>query len=155
MNSKKLLKLLTLMNKANSTRWDDVKKIVDTMSVIKVVEKKWDDNYKQNHPEWYPLDLSKIETWSTYRDCIDLVFRNENNKLVCKARIYDGDIMDGSRRNLRFTATLELPNSFIREIEYDILYVLDRDANDLYEDFLENQKKLWVSNYKSQILENL
>jgi hypothetical protein len=60
--------------------------------------------------------------------------------------------MNGYRRNLRFTATLIMPNSFIKEIEQKILYALDRLAEDSYEDYLETQKKLWMSNFKSQIL---
>jgi hypothetical protein len=45
-----------------------------------------------------------------------------------------------------------MPNSFIKEIEQKILYALDRLAEDSYDDYLENQKKLWMSNFKSQIL---
>lgn len=100
---------MTLVNGVRSSRWNDVRKIVELMPSIKVKEKAWNEKYKQDNPEWYPLNLSKIETWSTYGECIDLVFINENNKVVCKARIYDGESMNGHRRNLRFTATLIMP----------------------------------------------
>jgi len=153
MTNKKLLEILTLVNSFTSSRWNDVRKIVELMSSIEVKEKKWNEKYKQDNPEWYPLDLSKIETWSTYDgECIALVFSNENNKLVCNVSIYDGDNMNGYRRNLRFTATLIMPNSFIKEIKQKILYALDRLAEESYEDDLETQKKLWMSNFKSQIL---
>ena len=153
MNNKKLLEILTLVNSVKSSRWNDVRKIVELMPSIEVKEKKWNEKYKQDNPEWYPLDLSKIETWSTYDgECINLVFSNDNNKVICKVSIYDGDNMNGYRRNLRFTATLIMPNNFIKELEQKILYSLDRLAENSYEAYLETQKKLWMSNFKSQIL---
>ena len=153
MNNKKLLEILTLVNAVKSSRWNDVRKIVELMPSIEVKEKKWNEKYKQDNPEWYPLDLSKIETWSTYDgECINLVFSNDNNKVICKVSIYDGDNMNGYRRNLRFTATLIMPNNFIKELEQKILYSLDRLAENSYEAYLETQKKLWMSNFKSQIL---
>ena len=153
MNNKKLFEVLTLVRSVRSSRWNDVRNIVELMPSIEVKEKKWNEKYKQDNPEWYPLDLSKIETWSTYEgECIDLVFSNENNKVVCKVSIYDGDNMRGYRRDLRFTATLIMPNSFIKELEQKILYALDKLAEYSYEDYLETQKKLWMANFKSQIL---
>ena len=153
MNNKKLLEILTLVNSVKSSRWNDVRKIVELMPSIEVKEKKWNEKYKQDNPERYPLDLSKIETWSTYDgECINLVFSNDNNKVICKVSIYDGDNMNGYRRNLRFTATLIMPNNFIKELEQKILYALDRLAENSYEDYLETQKELWMSNFKSQIL---
>jgi len=75
MTNKKLLEILTLVNSVKSSRWNDVRKVVETMASIEVKEKKWNEKYKQDNPEWYPLDLSKIETWSTYDcECINLVF---------------------------------------------------------------------------------
>ena len=153
MNNKKLFEVLTLVRSVRSSRWNDVRNIVELMPSIEVKEKKWNEKYKQDNPEWYPLDLSKIETWSTYEgECIDLVFSNENNKVVCKVSIYDGDNMRGYRRDLRFTATLIMPNSFIKELEQKILYALDKLAEYSYEDYLETQKKLWMANFKTQIL---
>ena len=153
MTNKKLLEILTLVNSVKSSRWNDIRKVVETMASIEVKEKNWNEKCKQDNPEWYPLDLSKIETWSTYDgDCINLVFSNENNKLICEVSIYDGDNMNGYRLNLRFTATLIMPNSFIKELEQKILYALDRLAEDSYDDYLETQKKLWMSNFKSQVL---
>ena len=153
MNNKKLFEVLTLVRSVRSSRLNDVRNIVELMPSIEVKEKKWNEKYKQDNPEWYPLDLSKIETWSTYEgECIDLVFSNENNKVVCKVSIYDGDNMRGYRRDLRFTATLIMPNSFIKELEQKILYALDKLAEYSYEDYLETQKKLWMANFKSQIL---
>lgn len=153
MTNKKLFEILTLVNSVKSNRWDDVRKIVELMPSIEVKEKKWNEKYKQDNPIRHPLDLSKLETWSTYDgECINLFFSNDNNKVICEVSIYDGDIMNGYRENLRFTATLIMPNSFIKELEQKILCAFDRLAENSYDDYLENQKKLWVSNFKSQVL---
>jgi hypothetical protein len=152
MNSKKLFEILTLVNSVKSSRWNDVRKIVEIMPFIEVKEKKWNEKYKQDNPNWYPLDLSKIETWSTYEgECICLVFSNQNNKVFCEVSIYDGDNLSARRCNLRFTAKLIIPDTFIKELEQKILYALDRLAEDSYQDYLETQKKLWMSNFKSKI----
>lgn len=153
MENEKLMDILTLVGKVKSNRWSDVMKIVELMPSIEIIEKKWAEKYKQENPDWYPLDLSKTETWSTYdSECINLIFTNDNNKVICEVNIYEGDNMNGYRRNLRFTATLLMPNSFIKELEKKILYALDRLAEDSYEDYLETQKKLWLSKFKSDIL---
>ena len=153
MTEEKLFELLTLIKEVRSRSWTTVGKIVELMPSIEVKEKKWSQKYKQDNPELFPLDLSKIETWSTYdRDCISLIFRNENNRLVCDVNIYDGDNVNGYRTSLRFTATLIMPSSFIKEIEQEILYALDILAEDSYEDYLETQKKLWIENFKLKFL---
>lgn len=154
MNSKKLFEALKIVGDVRSNTWSQVMRIVELMPTIEIKEKKWNDKYKENNIKHFPLDLSKIETWSTYdnRECINLVFSNENNKLICKVSIYDGDAFREFRTNLRFTATLIMPNNFIKELEEKILYRLDRLAEDSYEESLENQKKLWKHNFKLEIL---
>jgi len=154
MNNKKLFEILTTVQNVKSNRWDDVMKIVEAMPTIEVKEKKWNEKYKQDNPEYYPLDLFEIRTWSTYDgECINLTFFIENDILVCSVSIYDGDNFNGERRNLRFTATLWMPNNYIKTIEAKINYALDRLAEDAYEDYLETQRRIWVANFKSQIIE--
>ena len=153
MENKKLFEILTLVDDVFNSKWSTVRKIVDMMPNIEVVEKKWFDRHKQDYPEHYPLDLTNIKTWSTYDDCVNLVFSIENYKLKCVATIFDRSGFGSDLRiQKRFTATLILPDDFIKEIESSILYVLDNLAEDSYEKYLENQKKIWMDNYKSQIL---
>lgn len=97
MKNKKLFEILTLVKCVRSRRWDDVKKIVGFIPPFEVKEKKWGYEYKQDNSD-YPLDLSKIETWSTYDDCIDIVFLNENNKLVCFAEDSYEDYLETQKK---------------------------------------------------------
>jgi hypothetical protein len=152
MKNEKLFKILAIVGKVKSNSWNDVRKIVDIMPSVKIKQKKWVDEFKIKHPDIYPLDLSKTQTWSTYDgECINLVFSNKENKIICEVSIYEGDNMRGYRTNLRFTATLVMPDSFIKELEKKILYALDQFAEDAYEEYLESKKKLWLLNFKSKI----
>ena len=156
MNIKSLFSLLTHVGYVRSTRWDDVCKIVELMPSIKVQKKKWFDKFRQNNPDIYPLDLTKLDTWSTSEaNCIDLVFKNDNNKLICDVKIYDGNFFDGYREKLRFTAKLVMPNKYIKKLEKKILYGLDSLAEEEYNNHLKNQKKLWVSNFKAALLNSV
>jgi hypothetical protein len=153
MENKKLLKILTIVNSVNTNRWEYVQKIVEYMPAIEVKEKKWADKFKQENPYLYPLDLSKIEIWSTFDGkCIDLTFSNENDNIRCDVVIYDGYNIYGTI-NIRFTAILLIHNNFIQEIEDLILWELDEFAEQSYEEYLENKKKLWISNFKNKILD--
>ena len=150
---RKLFNVLDLLGEVNIDKWSIVMKLVESMSSIEVKEKKWDDSYKQNHLSSYPLDLTKLETWSTFDgECVKLVFSNRFGKFTCDVSIYDGDNMHGRRRNLRFTAILILPNIFIKEIEDTILYRFDNYSEQAYRDHLLAQKELWMSEFKNQVL---
>ena len=158
MQTEKLFELLTLVNGVSGSKWETVRQLVDLIAKdsVTIKSKEWNDKWKQNKPEYYPLDLSKIETWSTYDKCVDLQFSNDttnpNNQLVCKAKIYDGDNFDGFRTRLRFEALLWLPSSFIHEIEPQIEWAFETFLEDAYENHLETQKKLWINNMKNDIL---
>lgn len=153
---KKLVGILMLVGKVRSNSWNAVRELVltgiaDSKTVI--LEKKWADSYKNNNPDWYKLDLTSINTWSTHDgECIELYYAIENGKLICNARIYDGYILDGRRKELRFTANIQLPMSFIRTIEGKILYALDKLAEFSYEDYLEQQRREWIKDFKNGIL---
>ena len=153
MSNEKLLELLTLIGSVKSNKWDHVMQIVELMPSITVMDKGWHDRFRQDHPDYYPLDLSKLETWSTSpRECVDLAFRNKEGNLICYANIYDSDTFDGHRLRLRFTATLVMPIDFIKELKEKILYGLDGYVEDSYEEYLEKQKETWMSNLQSEIL---
>lgn len=163
MRTEKLFELLTLVNGIKSKRWETVKQLVDILAKgsVAIKYKKWNDDWKQNNPEYYPLDLTEMQTWSTYDDtCIDLEFSNDttenyghaNNQLVCNVKIYDGNSFGGERQKLRFEALLWLPTAFIHIIEQRIEWAFETYLEDAYESHLEEQKKLWINNRKNEIL---
>jgi hypothetical protein len=152
MTTKKLSKILQIIDGyVYSNNWNTVLSIVKNFNDIEVLSKKWSDDYK-NNSKYYPLDLSKIETWSTYERCVNLQFKYIDDKLICNVKIYEGRMLDGWPTKIRFTAVLALPNSFICEIENEILWKFDNYASDEYENHLENQRKLWINEFKNNIL---
>ena len=161
--TEKLFKLLKLVNGVKSTQWNTVIQLVDWISKGNVIikEKKWNAKWEQNLKD-YPLDLSKIDTWSTYDTCFDLQFTNktsknkgsQNNFLVCKVKIYEGEPFQGSRTDLRFEAILWLPISFINNLEKLIEWEFNAYLEDAYKNYLDAKKRLWIHNMKSDILKH-
>jgi len=163
MKTEKLFELLTLVNGVKSKQWAIVMQLVDEITKDGAItkDKQWNDSWKQNNPLFYPLDLDKIKTWSTYDiTCIDLQFSNDtskdngqpNNQLICKVKIYEGNSFDGKRQQLRFEALLHLPTAFIHAIEHQIEWAFGTYLEEAYENHLEAQKKLWISNMRSEII---
>jgi hypothetical protein len=155
MTVKNLFKILLLVESVDSHMWRDVMQLVDAIANNKaeVIEKQWAETYKQNSPDYYPLDLSKLKTWSTIEgECINLKYFIQDGELICKAKIWDGGSFDGLQTRVRFTATISLPRLFIHNIESKITYAFDKLAEGEHENYLEAQKNAWMSNFKSEIL---
>lgn len=155
MKKEELIKAIILLNGVNSTSWNMVRQVVGefSSSSVKVVSKKWNDSYKEKYIEHNPLDLSKINTWSTFdRTCIELFFTFEDEKINCNAKIYDGESFGGHRKDLRFSAELILSDDFIMNLGDIIEWKLQDHLEDAHTKHLERQKKLWMDNLKKKIL---
>ena len=160
MNNTKLVEMLKFVESVQTNKWKYVLKIVALMPSIKIIYKLWHDSYKNNKPDMYPLDLEDINTWSTFdsqynisnTDCINLKFRIDEGNLYCDVHIYNGDRVNGYRESLRFTAILEIPISFIQEIETFILDEVDIKAKEAFIISEMNREKRWISKYKDKIL---
>lgn len=163
MDDKKLFELLTLVDGVRSTRWETVMQLVEAIKAggVTIKKKEWRDSFKQNNPQFYPLDLANRETWSTYDyTCIDIMFTHEKkskkgtkvSQLVCNVKIYEGYNMDGRRLDLRFEALLWLPSSYIQSLENRIMWAFDEFLEDEHKKHLEEQKKLWINKMKNGIL---
>lgn len=158
MEIKQLLKLLKLVGGLYTHNWDTVCKIVRLIDkgTITVVSSEWKDRFKKDNQKRYPLDLTKISTWASYQDCAELEFSiDKNQKVICKAKVWESDLdPEGYRTEQRFVATLEIPISFLKHIESNILYQFDLYLNRKHTEYLEKQKTLWINNLKSKILNN-
>jgi hypothetical protein len=149
----KLQKKLKVLNSVYCCSFEIIRPIVDMMDSIIVVESKWHEKFKQDHPEIYPLDLSKMKTWSTYQECVSLEFHYINSRFIgCEAVIWNGDMLNGYKKDIRFTATLKIPSRFISKIKENIEYALDDYCESRYEEYLRKLKREWVSEFKTSIL---
>lgn len=152
MEIQQMFKVLGLVGSVTSSDWNKILKIVEQISTIEVKEKEWADPTKNEHPEFYPLDLSNISIWSTYQDCVELKFSVIDSKLYCHVRLYEGDNLTGMRKRMRFIATLIMPDSFIKEIDGYIYYALSNFLENAYEEHLNSQKIIWMETMKAEIL---
>lgn len=154
---KELFGMLQNIGNVYSNKWDMVKKIVSNINDTEVLNKEWCGFYtfKNDNPEYYPLDLSKIETWSTYDNkCIDLKFSLDNNQLICDVLIYrEGNRYNG-REERKFKAKLLFKNKFINELSDLIEYKFNNFLDNQYDIFLENKKQEWIENLRKEFLES-
>ena len=146
-----LFKKLKIVKYITSYRWKYVCAIVDgiKLNTIKVISKNWLKYTKLYKilPEGYDLDLSDINTWSTYEEpkCVRLKFYINETILFCDVRISDKDYYNDI--NDRFEATLQLPNDFITIIKDDIEWAINDYAEECYEEFLEAEKEKWINEF--------
>jgi hypothetical protein len=150
MNQKNLFKLLKLVESVSVRYRDNLSELIDQIAQGKatVIKKRWHISWKEKDN----LDLAKVETWRTYENCFDLTYMVENNKLICEAVVYEGDMLDGRRKDRRFSATIQLPNSFIGKLQSWIESEFNFYSEDAYQNHLEEQKKQWIKEYQKSIL---
>jgi hypothetical protein len=156
MNNEKLLKLLKLVDGVYHSDWNTVRKIVELIEKkeVIVIDSEWRDPFKVKWKETYPLELNKLSTWSTYDDCITLLFNTVygTDKLTCSVKVWNGDNMFGGRTDLRFIANLEIPISFLENIEDKIQLTFDTYLIQQYKQHLCEQEKQWIKNLREMIL---
>jgi len=158
MKTEHLFEMLNILRGVKSTRWSMVMKLQDVISKgdATVEFKKWSDPFKNERPDYYPLDLTNIRTWSTYDDtCIDLhftVYGTERDMVACNVRIYNGESFNGFRTDLKFEASIILPPDFIHHLADIISYRFEDHLSDLYDEHLETKKKQWMEATKRKLL---
>ena len=154
-NQRELFGILASIESITIDNWDLVRKIVDHMSTIEVISKKWLDwDYKNTQPEYYPLNLNELSTWTTYDNtgCINLKFYSKDNKLFCDVVIWNGDNYNGYPKNKKFKATLKFENKFIKELNDYLNHMFMRLLSEAYETHLKNQRSIWINNMKEEFL---
>lgn len=154
MTTKKIIQVLgTTLAGVSENSWEILTKLVDAIEEGKAIvrEKRWADDYKEINKDYFPLDLSKMETWSTFDNGRRLYFYIENEELLCDAKIYSGNFL-GERTDLKFSAKIKLDISFAKELEKAVLASINRLAAGAYEDYLEAQRKFWIHNFVAEIL---
>ena len=146
-------KALEYIWSVTSNSWDICREICFEKDKI-VQSKIWGAKHKNDNIEYYPLDLNKIEKWSTMdsSEGIQLTFSLKDDKILCDASIYDCESFGGERMSLRWKAVFELPLTFITKISGSIERKLNRELDYEYESYLEFQKTLWIINHKLEIL---
>lgn len=155
MTIKKLIKLLTYNECCYVNTWSIIQELVSIMPKCQITKKEWlGTNSYKNNIDYYNLDLFDIKTWSTYdKSCIDLRFTiTSGNKLLCKAKIFNGDMVNGNRKSEKFYAELLVPMNFIKKLETNILNQSKVRLDYEYTKYLEDMKNEWINDVLEKIL---
>lgn len=127
--------------------------IINNINDITILEKKWIYwNYRNNSPEYFPLDLTDSKIWITYEKCRDFKFYIEEGKLICDVVVWDGDY-NGMKDTQRFSAKLLLPDSFIFNLYGLIEYKFNSYLEEKYEEYLETMKIKWMEDTKKNFIQ--
>ena len=151
MEIEKLKSLLSKFESSYSSDWEHIRNFAEGISnkKIQVLE------FNKTLFAGYNSDLGDINTWSTYNRCYNIDFKVENNQFIAKVIIYNGDNFYGHKTTKRFDVTLLLEDSYIVNIEKDILYELGKEAENQYEKFLREQKQSFINDFKEKMLKEL
>lgn len=156
MTQSELIKALKYVKNVEIGSWDMVLTLVELIQGgAQVLEKEYTDNFKRGNPTLYPLDLSKVRTWTTFENCVSIILQfNEANELIASIKLYNGDNMDGFRTSLRFTAKIRLLNSILnrKKVKERVSQALNYEARWAYEDHLKKVQKEWEDEFKKRIL---
>jgi len=121
----------------------------------KVISSEW-LNYKSTFPHLFILDLLNWDTWCTYDHLISMEFvKKGKTKLFVDIKVTDKNYGYGYMYEYsdRWKATLQLPNTYISQLEKLLLKGSLSDYLEIeYEKYLENNKKKWMDDLLIQLL---
>lgn len=156
LNQKQLVRLLKKFSiiETNTFAYAKLvhKEICDNPNV-KVISKTWLDYFKKKYPDIYPLDLKDWDkNWCTFDGCYDIEFNYvDNSKIFCNITIWEGNF-NGYRACRKFSASVYLPMSFIKNLEDALEYRLDEYTESEYKKYLSKQMESFRNNLKAKIL---
>lgn len=142
-----LLKKFKIINKSIKTKnydlgWKIYEYIISKpSSVIEFSSEKITNQNRYN--------IFKKDDWVTYDDYRSLKFYIKDDNLFVKIKTFDDDVFD---TYVKWSSTICLPISFLFNIEDLINDYFDKFCIDRYEDYLLEERKKWIDNYKNSIL---
>lgn len=155
---------------------EDIKKILKTIKKINInkYDKQWkiyefvvknpdsiisieDNNYYRIEPLNIETFLTE-EKWCTYNDCVKMIFWLDNDELYVTVQHYTHKygqhIYAGIYElELEWKAKIKLPIEFLKNIRTELNYEFTKYCNDKYEEYLLEQKHIWIENFKKTILD--
>lgn len=120
---------------------------------VKIIFKEWYDSFKQKHPESYPLNVKDWDkVWRTFDGLIRMTFTYSSNSfIICEVSIKDGDFY-GHAINTRCIFKVELPISFIKNIEDDLVYAIEKEAKEKYAEILKAREEAFIKKFMTEVL---
>ena len=123
--------------------------------LITLKEFRWNDKFKQDNPEMYPIKLEEQKFWSTFDKCVDVIIKNVENGTEVNVELYDGNNFSGERTNRRFSVSFHVVSDDIFKNE-SVKEAVERNFNnaaeDLYEEREEDKKIKKLNKIKEELL---
>lgn len=151
-----LKKILKTIKKININKYDKQWKIYDFVvenpdSIISI-----EDN---NDYRIEPLNKETFlteEEWITCDDCVKMIFWLDNDELYVTVQHYThGKYLCRGiyELELEWEAKIKLPIEFLKNIRTELNYEFTKYCDDKYEEYLLEQKHIWIENFKKTILD--
>jgi hypothetical protein len=96
------------------------------------------------------------EEWCTYNDCVKMIFWLDNDELYVTVKHYTHGkyICRGFYElELEWEAKIKLPIEFLKNIRTELNNEFEKYCDDKYEEYLLEQKHIWIENFKKTILD--
>lgn len=96
------------------------------------------------------------EEWITCDDCVKMIFWLDNDELYVTVKHYTHGkyICRGFYElDLEWEAKIKLPMEFLKNIRTELNYEFTKYCDDKYEEYLLEQKHIWIENFKKTILD--
>lgn len=151
-----LKKILKTIKKININNYDKQWKIYEFVvknpdSIISIEN--------NNHYRIEPFNKESFlteEEWCTYNDCVKMIFWLDNDELYVSVQHYTHGkyIYAGIYElELEWEAKIKLPIEFLKYIRTELNNEFTKYCCDKYEEYLLEQKHIWIENLKKSILD--
>ena len=153
---KDLKKILKVIKKLTINNYDKQRKIFE------FVVKNPDSIISIENNDIYRIEPFNKETfltqeeWCTYNDCVKMIFWLDNDELyvIVKHYTHGKYIYAGIYElDLEWEAKIKLPIDFLKNIRTELNNEFTKYCDDKYEEYLLEQKHIWIENFKKIILD--
>ncbi len=106
----------------------------------------WNDDWRNKNPDLYSVDLTTIDMWSTYQNCVELRITRQ----LCSIILYDGRGFDGSRGFKRWEASVTINSATLKKFSSYIHSEMTHKSKCAYKKMLEEKELEWRVNYLAE-----
>lgn len=100
--------------------------------------------------------VNNKNNWSTYDKCTETRLRVKDNKIIATVFIYNGDLLYGSKQDLKFSLSLEVSESFVLANFSDLInHYINQIAQEDYYKQLEIERTKAIKELADKIIKNL
>lgn len=146
----KVIKKLTINN--YDKQWKIYEFVVKNPDSIISIENNNDYRIEPLNKETFLTE----EEWITCDDCVKMIFWLDNDELYVTVKHYTHGkyICRGFYElDLEWEAKIKLPIEFLKNIRTELNYEFTKYCDDKYEEYLLEQKHIWIENFKKTILD--